>query len=411
MRCRVACIIEAWDKITEHKPLDLDSPLYDQLDNVIKYYLTRVSNSRASIGLIERGLLPHNGISWKERASGIEKERPYFKFVLKHRLARIIKQYVNIQYYINFCATEQFSSIEEKFGESPSGPFWKAKVDFDQLPMPLRDSKKPNVINSYLKTRIKEAKRKLAHANYLKVDFSTSDLTAFVALSGTILLVLGYLQVAILSTYFGVPYQRYFDVSDYIAASINSIDKYLLGAFIAFVFGYFQIASAESFVLHRASFKHRPLSDRTHIWIWHFTGISSVVALCVVFFTRKLIDPFSLYVAGLYIGMQIIGSISAKFFVNPAKAYLFISLAFIAILGGVDGSIREIYRIEYPESHPTIRTLQFEDKNYSEPEWSVLAITSDFVILRQQSNGLIEVRAKSDLKGVFDVGNVAPIQE
>lgn len=59
-QCRNACFIEIWSQITQGKPIDFDSSLYAEINQIIEYYFTKASNSRASIGLLERKVLPNN---------------------------------------------------------------------------------------------------------------------------------------------------------------------------------------------------------------------------------------------------------------------------------------------------------------------------------------------------------------
>lgn len=403
--CRAACFIEIWSKITGDKPVDTDSLQYQEITRVIDYYLLKPFISREPISVFERMMLRYNfsyaQIVVREKAKG--KEKSHHRYVLKHRLARIIKNYVNIENYISMLATNELTKIETTFKENPSSPYWKAKVVTSKLPEPLRRNQKPAILRRYLKTTVRRAKRDLAIKNYLKVDFTPSDVTALVTLSGTLLLLLGYLRVAAVNWYLGVPYERYFALSDYLASSISAVDKYLLSAVITVLFAFFFIARVNSYSLQGNLPEYRSFGERLNNWAYHFTAILAALGSIALFVSARRIDSLMLFIVCLYVGIPMIGIMSTRFFVHPIKAFLFLGLVFVAFVNGVTGVIRELNQISDFKEGPPIRILKFSNAEYFEPEWRVLAITSGFVILRRQKDGMIQVLAKSELKSVDDI--------
>ncbi len=402
-RCRVACNLNVWAKISNSKPVDFESSLYQEMDKAVTFYLMQSFTSRDSIGLLEGQILRYNYLFWIIRKNESDKRKQYYRFVLKYRIADILKNYVNIQNCINKCATDEISELESKLGIDVSAEFWTKLVLTDKLPAQLRKKCKPRSILSYLKKEIKTTKRDLSYNNYLKFDFSPSDITAFVSLSGTLLLLLGYLQVAAVNSYFGVPYQRYFGISDYIASSVSAVDNYLVAALIAFLFVFLSLATANTVSLYSAKIEERSSFGSIDNWFLHFTGLSALAAMTAVFFTKWRIEPIMLFVTCMYLGAPMVRYFCLRFFVSPPKAYMFSTLVFVAFVNGGVGVVTEINHVIDSKGGPPVRIFKFVDADYTEPDWFVLAITSDFVILRRQNNGFIQVRAKSDLKLIEDV--------
>jgi hypothetical protein len=348
----VYCFLEIWQEITRGKPIDQTWALYDKINNAIDFCLSESFNSHTDIPIFEREILGYQ----------------YDKRILH---------------------------VENK-----DSSYWKSKFSLDQLPQPLRRRRRPRYIRSYLEKQINKIKRDIASINYFKIDFSTSDLTAIVALSSTILLLLGYSRVATLHWWFGIPYQRYYSISDYIARSVNSISQYLFAAFFVVILSVLYSATITAYSLQAASASARTLDGRVRSLLLHFVGISSIVALVIVFIQQSKIDALSFQVAMFYLGAPIIAYVSNNFFVTPYKAFAFISIFFFSFVSGLSGVILEIERVLAPNAGPSLRVLKFPDAEYPEPEWAVLDITSDFVILRRRQDGTIQVRSKSDLKRI-----------
>jgi hypothetical protein len=399
----VFCFLEVWRKLTGDKPVDLESPLYHEINETIDFYLSKSSNSRDRIPILEREILPFNYMKWVLRDAHKGKEKKFHDFVCGHHLAGMMTKHINLRNYINCRAAEELAPFESAINEMPIASYWKSRFSPAQLPKPVQRRRRPRFILSYLRKQIKQAKRDIASSNYLKIDFSTTDLTALITLSGAILLLLGYCRVAILNWWFGVPYQRYYAISDYITNSVNSISQYLVAATIVAIYWGFYLATINAYSLQSAAVKASALGGRINNWIIHLLGVSSFVALATVFIKEGKIDAVSLEIALAYLGMPIIGYVSAKFFLTPYRAFLFLSLFFTAFVTGLAGVLLEIERVAAPSAGPPMRVLKFPDAEYTEPEWAVLGFTSDFIILRRRYDGLIQVLSKSDLKRIDNV--------
>ena len=85
----------------------------------------------------------------------------------------------------------------------------------------MNDKTKARTVRAFFADLVRELKLSFARANYIKIDFTLSDLTALIALCGALLLVLGYVRIFILGGYFGFPFQNYFGIADYLATSLN----------------------------------------------------------------------------------------------------------------------------------------------------------------------------------------------
>jgi hypothetical protein len=393
--CQVACFLEIWRTVTGSMPINREAPEYGEINDAVEYYLSRSSNAREAIGFFERRMLRANYARWFLRESDEHKAKRHWRFVLKYRLARIIKNYVNIQHHINLLATEELSPIESAVGEELSAPYWRARVAIDHLPSVLQEKRKPRTVLSYLRRRTAQLKLEIRRSNYPKVDFSLSDLGALLGLSGALLIVLGYLDVAIVNWYFGIPYQRYFGASDYLASSINSVGRYLIVAAISVALVFLRVAALQAYTVGPPL---RTFSTRLEDWTYHFIGVAAVVALAVDIYQRRPFpDPLALLIVSLYVGAPLIARVGANFFAKPFKASILLALTFLALVNAVVGAVYKIQRVASADSQDAASVLRFSDADYTERDWAVLAVTSDFVILRRRSGGEVVVRNKADL--------------
>jgi uncharacterized protein (DUF486 family) len=400
--CHVNCAFEVWTHIYKGSLLDTDSQTFKEIDAAITHYLMKSSTCRESFSFFEQRMLQTNVVYWHKRNLQDDQRLRHFRFVLKHRLATIIKRYVNLQNYINFLALKEVASIETALKENVSVFYWKHLVKFDQLPSPLQQNTRPRKLKSFLRKKLNKAKQEIARENYLKIDFALSDLTAFLTLSGALLLVLGYFRIAVIGWYFQFPYERYFGTTDYIAASLSSIDEYIAAAIVSGLLVFFVNATVKAHSLQSISHQSQSLSGRINSWQWHFLGISSILAVGIVFFQQHLLEPMSLGFACTYVGIYGISFVSRNFFVEPIKALVVLSLVLAAFTNALAGVAREINQITQKKPGALVRLLRFSDTIYNEPEWRVLAFTKDFVILRRQTDGTIQVRPKSELKAIDD---------
>jgi hypothetical protein len=94
--------------------------------------------------------------------------------------------------------------------------------------------------------------------------------------------------------------------------------------------------------------------------------------------------------------------LTQTFFENQARAHFLMIVLCMSFLYAATDVIREINRATNLSRPTPARVLRFQDTEYEEPAWRVLAITSGYVILRRHLDGLIHVHAKADLKSVFD---------
>jgi hypothetical protein len=411
MHCRVACFVEVWFRVADGKPVDTKSPLYDEVSNAIDYYLTRPPKRGAPPGAFEEITLAHIYLKPDREEPNLTTKRRLYAFVHKFKVANIIREFVNIQALINLKATEKFEDLQSNFfKEIPSVPYWKQKISQQRLPAKLQGNAQLAQINSYLKNRIREGKKRIARSNYPKLDLSLSDLAAFIATSGTLLLLLGYIHVFIVNSYFGIPYQQYFQASDYIASSVNGLAAIFLGAFLAAGYGFLFWSTISSYSTQSASLYAQSFSSRAYNWMFHVLGTSSLLSLATVYYFEQRIDALSFLGASLYVGIPLIAHFCVLFCSNPLRAVFLLGLVYIATMQTISDALREIERVLQIKSSAPMRTLEFTHGTYSEPEWYVLAVTSSFVIMRHSVDGAIRVVPKSDLKRIDNVPQSIPGQ-
>jgi hypothetical protein len=170
-------------------------------------------------------------------------------FVSEHNLNPTIEKYVNLHNYVAFVAAQEIRPLEEFAKERPSAEYWKGTVRFKDLPDPLNETTKPRSVGKFLRANVVRLQSELAQSNYIKIDFSFSDLSTLLALLGTLLVVLGYTRVFILGKYFGFPFQEYFGVSDYLSRSLNITGQVLFSAMLTAAFGFTYLSSANAYSL------------------------------------------------------------------------------------------------------------------------------------------------------------------
>lgn len=401
-RCHMACLFEVWSKISEG-PLDTQSRSYKDADAAIAYYLMRSSMSRDSFAPFERKILGWNLVAWYRAQTDAPDARKHFTFVRKHRLAKIIRNYENLQNYISYVAAAEIASLQELVKETVSRDEWKSKVKFDRLPPKLKDEPhRARRIASFLATKLRSLKREIAIKNYFKIDFALSDITSFIAISGALLLLLGFGRVAFFGWYFEIPFARYFSTTDYIASGLGEIYGYLIAALLAAMLAFYRVATATAVSLQAPDFYQRSWSGRAETWAWHFTGVSAIVALVVVAVQSHWVDTISLAVALSYVISMLLWSVSLRFFKEPLKAGILLTVVLVSAATTFVGTINEIQRITHSSTSARHRTIQFSDSVFNEPSWKVIAITNNFVILRRQSDGVVVAKARTDLKFIED---------
>jgi hypothetical protein len=400
VRCKFACAVECWKEATGGKPIDFSSDLYRSIEKTVSFYLNRPIYSRASIGWLEGRLLPANFLAWKSTSLTNYEIRQCYRLVLRYRLASIIKNYANIHNFICYRATISFSSLGDSLGEPSGAEYWKDLVRIEKLPKEIRGVQKPEKIYKYVTARIKSIRSDIALQNYRKIDFTISDITGFLTISGSLLVLMGYLRVAIVNKYFGVPYGNYFSLTDYLAVSIASIDWYFCAMLLSVAFAFFNAASVDTAAI-RSSIKVVSRSERVHSVVWHVTGISSVAAILAGLYRGHSVDTVALSVACIYAFVPAAGIIAKRFFTDPMKAYLFLSLAMLAVLGAISSSLLEIKRIEHPNEQSNGDSVVVGSQVFSGKEWSIIAVTNSFIILRSASNGTVRVFGRCD-RGTLD---------
>ncbi|UPK39927.1 hypothetical protein IVB18_23485 [Bradyrhizobium sp. 186] len=402
VNCHMACLLEVWSKISEG-PLDSASRSYKDADAAIAYYLMRSSTSRASFTSFEQKILGWHLVAWYRAQTDVPDARKHFNFVRKHRLAKIIRYYENLQNYIAYVATSEIAALQQLVKEPVSRDEWKSKVSFDRLPPELKDKPhRARRLASLLAKKLQSLRREIAIKNYFKIDFALSDITSFIAISGALLLLLGFGRVAFFGWYFDIPFARYFSTTDYIASGLGEIYGYLIAAVLAAMLAFYRVATATAVSLQAPDFYQRSWSGRAERWTLHFTGVSAIAALVVVAVQSHWVDTISLAVALSYVISMLLWSVSLRFFKDPLKAGVLLTVVLVSAATTFVGTINEIQRITHSSSSARHRTIQFSEVVFDEPTWKILAITNNFVILRRQSDGVVVVKARTDLKFIED---------
>ncbi len=402
-RCHMACLFEVWSKISDGA-LDSESQSYKDANDTIAYYLMRSSTARHNFPSSEIITLAWNYVAWHRAQTDPPNARKHFNFVRKHRLGRIIRYYENLQNYISYVATTEIASYQELLKEPRSCEEWKSKVKFDRLPPELKNEPhRARRLATFLAKKLRSLKREIAVKNYLKVDFALSDITSFIAISGVLLLLLGFGRVAILGWYFEIPFARYFGTTDYLASGLGEIYAYLFTALVGAGLSFYRLATATAISLQGPDLYQQSWSGRVEKWTMHFTIIGACAALVLVGMRFHWIDTISLAFLLSYLVPLVVWNVSIRFFKEPLKAGLLLFIVLGSAAVTFVGTINEIQRITYGSANVRPRTIQFGDSVFNEPDWKVIAITSNFVILRRQSDGIVLAKAKSDLKSIEDL--------
>jgi hypothetical protein len=398
--CNVACFIECWTVVAKDKLIDTSSPLAGQINNATDYYLTRAVYARGEFGKYERLLLDWQYALWVIRDIKKPDEHRARNFAAEHDLAPIFEKYANLYNYACFTASKEIETLEVQGKEPASAEYWRSKVRFDILPKPLNDKTKARAVRTFFADLVRELKLSFARANYVRIDFTLSDLTALVALCGALLLVLGYVRIFILGGYFGFPFQNYFGIADYLATSLNLTGQVLLGAVLAAIFGYGSIATSNSYSVQQTELQTNSTQARIARIIYHFTGLSAFVAAPLAYFRLGYFDTISALWALVYIGVFAISRASIAFFANPVKAYVAMSMIYFSLAATLTGAFGEIDRLNHPRDSSPKRVLQFEDVRYDEKEWQIIAFTTEYVIVRNRQTKQLLIRSRKELKSI-----------
>jgi hypothetical protein len=399
--CFGGCFVECWVKISGGKPVDSDSPLFKEIFGSMYYFFRKASYTRGGeFNPYERVILRYRHSEWVVRDVVRPDARRAYRFVLKHRLAGIFKRYVNLYNYVGFTAAKEIESFEKRSGVSPSIEYWKKTVRFDRLPGQLSDKTKSRAVGAFLRKNVKQLKRDLAEKNYVKLDLSFSDISSFIALSGTLLLVLGYLRTYLLAAYFGFPFQEYFGTTDYLTTSINLTGQYLFGALLTAAFSFLYLSTLGAYSEQEFVTQRKSISGRLNSFSYHGLGISSYAALASVYYNTRMVEPTSLLIAFVYPASIILPRIARSFFIHPLKSYVLMWLIFSTLISTATGVVREINLLNSQPTKATARILKFGDVEFSEAEWQFVAFTSEYVIMRNRSSRAIMVRKRADLKTI-----------
>jgi hypothetical protein len=398
--CNVACFIECWTVVAKGKLIDIDSTLAGQINNAADYYLTKAVYARGEFGQYERLLLGPQYALWFLRDTKKPDEHRAQNFAAEHDLAPIFEKYANLHNYVCFTASKEIEKLEVQGKEPPSVDYWRSKVTFDALPKPLTDTTKARAVRSFFADLVRELKLSFARGNYVRIDFTLSDLTTLVALCGALLLVLGYVRIFILGAYFGFPFQNYFGIADYLATSLNLTGQVLLGSVLAAISGYWAIATSNSYSVQQTELQTNSTQARIARLGYHFAGLSAVVAVPLAYFRLGYFDTISALWALIYIGVFAISRASIAIFENPVKAYVAMSMIYFSFAATLTGAFGEIDRLNNPPVGSPKRVLQFEDMRYDEKEWKIIAFTTEYVIVRNRQSKQLLVRSRKELKSI-----------
>jgi hypothetical protein len=398
--CYAACFVECWTTVAKEKLIDSRSPLAGQINNAADYYLTKAVYARGEFGKYEQLLL-----SWQYALSVIrDAKRPdehrARNFAAQHDLALIFEKYANFYNYACFIASKEIEKLEVQQNEPASVKYWRSTVRFDVLPKQLNDKTKARVVRRFFADLVRELKLNFARANYLRIDFTLSDLTSLVALCGALLLVMGYVRIFILGGYFHFSFQDYFGVADYLATSLNLTGQVLLGGLLAGISGYASIATHNSYSVQQTELDTNSTHGRiTRLGI-HVGGIGAIVAAPLAYFRLGYFDTISALGAMVYVGVFVVGRVSVALFANPVKAYVALSMIYFSFAATATGAFGEINRLNHPREGVPTRVLLFDGVRYDEKEWQIIAFTTDYVIVRNRETKQLLARARKELRAI-----------
>jgi hypothetical protein len=301
--CVTACFVECWTLICGNKPVDGISPIFEGIFNSISHFTRTASEQRGDFNAFEHTLLRSRFIAWVLRNSPKPEDASAIAFASEHNLNPTIEKYVNLHNYVAFVAAQEIRPLEELVKERPSAEYWKGTVRFKDLPDPLNETTKPRSVGKFLRANVVRLQSELAQSNYIKIDFSFSDVSTLLALLGTLLVVLGYTRVFILGKYFGFPFQEYFGVSDYLSRSLNITGQVLFSAMLTAAFGFTYLSSANAYSLTQEDLRRKSAPGRINSITWHIVGLSSLPALAFHYYMAGVVDPLLALAGMIYVGI------------------------------------------------------------------------------------------------------------
>lgn len=393
--CSVSCFIEVWKRIASSKPIDVDSRLFRDINAVISYYLTRRPDPQRELVFTERMVLTY--FSYLAPSATPEDARKHFDFARKHRIADIINVHRGLLALWSGAKMREIESLSKFYDSQSSADYWKEHARVARLPPEIDGN--ANKIRRFLKKRISRLKRDISEANTIKLDFTPSDVSAFIAISGALLIVISYIRSASLFWHLGIPHSNYFAITDYLAMNINSVSIILASALFSLFSAFAILATKNSYSLGPGTKMKRPRREAIFDALFHLNGALSVVIGVAWTLVIGTINPWLAGFGALYIGMFVIAHFSYRFFIFSMKAYLFIGFAYIAVISSIVGSIID-YQTLLESEVRSPRVFYFSDRTYPEKEWRLVAMTSGFLIMRRQSDGVVHVRPRSELKRI-----------
>jgi hypothetical protein len=402
--CFSGCFIESWTAINGGKPVDSKSPLFNEIFDAMDWYFYQSSYARgADFNVFEQELLKSRYLKWVVRDLKRPDPKQSYRFVLKHRLAKIFRRYVNLHNFVGYVAAKEIASLETKASLPHSAAYWKSVVEFETLPVPFSERSSSRSLKAFLEKRGRELKRDLARGNHVKLEISLGDISAFIALSGSLLLVLGYLRTYLFAAYFEFPFQEYYGTSDYLTTSLNLTGGYLFSALLAACFSFSQLSSMNAYSVHQSEAFQSSIAGKINSWGLHLLGLSSFAALLALYYREKIVEPFSLFVTLVYLSSLVVPRIVLSFFSNPLKSYILVWLVLTTFIGVVTGVVREINALETSSQKSEYRILKFDDASFSEIDWKFLSFTAEYVIMKNRQSKLNLVRGRSGLKSIENV--------
>lgn len=402
--CFSGCFVESWAAINGGKPIDSKSPLFEEIFDAMDWYFYKSSYGRgADFNVIEREVLKARYLKWVVRDLQRPDTKRSYRFVLKHRLARIFKRYVNLHNFVSYLAAKEIGSLEANASLPLSAAYWKSVVEFESLPASFNELSSARSLKTFLKRRVKELKRDLARGNHVKLEFSLGEASGFIALSGSLLLALGYLRTYIFAAYFEFPFQAYYGTSDYLTTSLNLTGGYLFSALLAACFSFTQLSMINAYSVDESEVFQSSIAGRINFLGRHLLGLSSFAALVALYWREKMVEPLSLFVVLVYLSSLAVPRFVLSFFSNPLKSYILVWLVLMASIGVVTGVIREINALEMPSRKSEYRIVKFDDASFSEVDWMFLSFTTEYVIMKNRQSKLNLVRVRSGLKSIENV--------
>lgn len=236
-----------------------------------------------------------------------------------------------------------------------------------------------------LQVEIKSLRRTIADRKGERIALDFLSISQGLSLISVCFLLTGYLYSSIFLAHFGIPSTQYFNISDYLATSLDKVQS----SFIASVGALIGLGMG---LLHRSRMSEAQLRSRRENnpeWVWQVVKAIFIVLLIVLFFMNREQFYRFLPVAGVFLFLDVLLGISYRYFHQPVKALFalaFVSLYSLAFFSSIQLDFERIKTGTYWKQHSETLKLS-SDMTLDASNLLLLYASGGYFFMLQKDSG------------------------